>query len=646
LADLTDSVEYERGGFWRRALALLIDVVITMTILQLITFALFPLTHGRVQFVGGLALLYCDKLDAVPEGVPLPADFRADSITDCSHGFFNLTSARVVTVSEVTRYRGIVTTKQIIHLLDAEGKPFNAPTLDGYMLIFLLALRCWLDCNRGTPGRRVCRVRLSAAADGTHPPRLGTVARRYAAQTLPLVPLIVWSLLRWLATDPQAGISTLEAILLTVPGACLLIAVAMAVHAIVYRRDAWYDRWAATGVLRLDKNRAPILIIAAASPLVPAEGNLAQLPALPAPQTGNYFARHWRGELSLPMSYWVNGVVLGIISSMATGALSIAVIVYGVEQPTLWLIALEASWLIVSLFVIWQVVGVWRAATRYKQGGHSFWGGAAKAVAALAVLHLAYNWVFVAAPQVAGTYEIVTGDAAVGPHQFRVLADGRMLEFSGGITYGVAREFENLLDARGNVTTVQLNSIGGRIREAQRMSEIVKARGLATYVVQDCMSACTIVFLGGGERLLLDTARLGFHQPTFRGMTVGDRRAAIAEEEVRLQGFGLSRNFAERANTAPPDGMWFPEKDELLREKVVTRIIAAQPPMPTAPSPPVAHAAPAAPPAASVFPPPDASIQAAPGTYQTRPVAIPADLIKRLAPTAAPKAAGATGNPK
>jgi hypothetical protein len=646
LTEFAHSIEYERGGFWRRALALLIDVVSTMTILQLVTFALFPLTNGRVQFVGGLALLYCDKLDAVPEGVPLPADFRADAIADCWHGFFSLTSARIVTVSEVTRYRGIETTKQIVHLLDAEGKPFSAPTLDGYMLIFLLALRCWLDRGRGTPGRRICRVRLSPAADGHHSPPLGAVARRYAAQTLPLVPLIVWSLLRWRLTDPQAGISILEAILLTVPAVCLLIAVPIAVHAIVYRRDAWYDRWAVTSVLRLDKSRAPVPVVAAASPPVPAEGNFMQPPALPGPQTGNYFARHWRGELSLPMSYWVNGVVLGVISSMATGALTIAIIMYGPEQPTLWLIAAEVGWLVVSLFVMWQVVGIWRAATRYKQSGHSFWGGAAKTVAALGVLHLAYNWVFVAAPQVAGTYEIVTGDAAVGPHQFRVLADGQILEFSGGITFGAARELENLLDARGNVTTLQLNSIGGRIHEAQRMSEIVKARGLSTYVMQDCMSACTIVFLGGRERLLRDTARLGFHQPTFRGMTAGDRRAAIAEEEARLQGFGLSRNFAERANAALPDGMWFPENDELVREKLVTRIIVAPPPMPTAPSPPVVHAAPAAPQATSVFPTPGAPLQPAPGTYQTGPAVIPADLIKRLTPTAAPKAAGATGNPK
>ena len=119
------------------------------------------------------------------------------------------------------------------------------------------------------------------------------------------------------------------------------------------------------------------------------------------------------------------------------------------------------------------------------------------------------------------------------------------------------------------------------------------------------MSACTIVFLGGQQRAVMPAARIGFHQPAFRGMTAASRRAAIATEMARLQRFGLSRQFAERANTATPSGMWFPDKDELVREKVVTRVVPP-PPVPAKPAPgsasspsatsppPTANAAPAA----------------------------------------------------
>ncbi len=186
-----------------------------------------------------------------------------------------------------------------------------------------------------------------------------------------------------------------------------------------------------------------------------------------------------------------------------------------------------------------------------------------------------YDFATIGVPQLAGIYEIVSGDAHVGPHEFHVLANGQTLEFSGGITFGVTQELERFLDAKAGVRTVRLNSNGGRILEAQRMSDLISSRNLATFVARDCLSACTIVFLGGKERFMLPTARLGFHQPAFRGMTASDRRAAIATEQQRLQQrFGLSAAFAARANSAPPGDMWYPDKDELMRERVVTRLVS------------------------------------------------------------------------
>ena len=317
-------------------------------------------------------------------------------------------------------------------------------------------------------------------------------------------------------------------------------------------------------------------------------------PPLPQARWRNYFARHWRGELSLPKSYWVNGFLGGIVVGIAVIALAHLITREGEAQPILWMVSLIVTWVVVSLFTMWQSVGVWRSATHYKAGGNKFWGGAAKTVTVLGVLNVAYNCLFVGTAQLAGIYEIVSGDTRVGPHKFALQPGGQMLEFSGGITFGVAQEFELLLDTARGVRTVRLNSIGGRILEAQKMSDVIKARGLSTYVMQDCLSACTIVFLGGKERFMLPTARLGFHQPAFRGMTAAARRSAIATEQARLQRFGLSRAFAERATTATPNGMWYPDKDELVREHVVTKIFQP-PPRPNPPATP--------PPPAPQFPP-------------------------------------------
>jgi hypothetical protein len=256
--------------------------------------------------------------------------------------------------------------------------------------------------------------------------------------------------------------------------------------------------------------------------------------------------------------------------------------------------------------------------------GKHFWGGLAKAVTVVGVLNLAYNGLFVGTAQLAGIYEIIDGDARVGAHQFKVLANGQMLEFSGGITFGVANELNGFLQAMGNVRTVKLNSMGGRILEAQRMSDLIRAKGLTTFVAQDCMSACTIVFLGGKERVVLSAARIGFHQPAFRGMTAASRRAAISTEMARLQRLGLSKAFAEKANVATPSGMWFPDKDELVREKVVTRVM--QPPL-AKPAPNAAS--PTANAGSSAVAPATGTPKAMPGAEEGR-ATIPAEVIKRL----------------
>ena len=322
---------------------------------------------------------------------------------------------------------------------------------------------------------------------------------------------------------------------------------------------------------------------------MPPQLPLALPPQLPKQPAQNFIARHWRGEFSLPRSYWVNYMLLGIGVGLAVGAPVAAMKLHAGEQPVSWLISQGLIWSTIILFTIWGAVGVWRAATAYRRAGKRFWGVTAKVMIALGVLHLAYTVVVVAIPQGLGIYEIAAGDTRLGTHQFKVLSNGTMLDFSGGISFGTAKEFETMLKAMDNVTTVRLNSNGGRIAEAQKISDLIKARGLSTYVSQHCVSACTVIFLGGKQRFLNAGARLGFHQPYFRGMTENEKRASIAREQARLEKFGLSHAFAERANTSSPSGMWYPEQGELLREQVVTKIVTPQP------AKPVAAAAPAQP---------------------------------------------------
>jgi hypothetical protein len=95
----------------------------------------------------------------------------------------------------------------------------------------------------------------------------------------------------------------------------------------------------------------------------------------------NYIFRHWRGELSLPLSYWVNGVGLGLVAAFAAEV----VILY--MNPTLSeLIALRAAYL---SFFGWAWTGIWRSAGRRTPNGPDGWGWAARAAIILAAIRIA-----------------------------------------------------------------------------------------------------------------------------------------------------------------------------------------------------------------------------------------------------------------
>jgi hypothetical protein len=295
----------------------------------------------------------------------------------------------------------------------------------------------------------------------------------------------------------------------------------------------------------------------------------------PEAKRANYFLRHWRGELSLPVSYWLNGWLANLVTIGVVTAIAANLNLRDDFVPALSLMSVVSIWLAIGLILGWQVVGTWRAAIKYRAQGKTFWGGAAQVLLIIAVIRTLFEFGQTGIPQIREFYDIMAGDARVGKYTFRVLRDGQELEFAGGISFGAAKEFERFLDAMGGVRLIHLNSTGGRIREAQKMGDLIRSRKLGTYVSNECLSACTIIFLSGQERLVSADASIGFHQPYFPGLTADERRSTIAAEEARLRALGLSAEFAHKANQAPPDAMWFPSTSELIAEKVATRLVDA-----------------------------------------------------------------------
>src|SRR5580658_9996630 len=129
----------------------------------------------------------------------------------------------------------------------------------------------------------------------------------------------------------------------------------------------------------------------------------------PASKTKNYLLRHWRGECSLAVSFWINGWLAVIPITMV--AVLAGVAMRESRQPWLYLTGLLLVWSVVILTVIWQSVGTWRSAARTKrQHGRRFWPVAAQVMTVLGLLSNANLLRVRAAPAIADAAAYVLCD--------------------------------------------------------------------------------------------------------------------------------------------------------------------------------------------------------------------------------------------
>jgi hypothetical protein len=147
---------------------------------------------------------------------------------------------------------------------------------------------------------------------------------------------------------------------------------------------------------------------------------------------------------------------------------------------------------------------------------------------------------------------------------------GQALSFSGLITVGTARRFEEAISAAPRLKEIRLSSPGGRILEAQRMASSIREHGLNTRVEEQCASACTFVLIAGKERTANENAQIGFHQPSFPGLTPEQGAGAAAAMRNAYQRAGIARDFVDRAMTAPPQSMYYPDMREMIDAHVIT----------------------------------------------------------------------------
>jgi hypothetical protein len=92
---------------------------------------------------------------------------------------------------------------------------------------------------------------------------------------------------------------------------------------------------------------------------------------------GNFVARHWRGDLSLPTSFWINGVLVGLVWRLVPYPLSFL----ASYRPPWTILGLIFCGIVGAILTLWTVMGIWRSSGSY--GGRAVWSVLARVGAVL-----------------------------------------------------------------------------------------------------------------------------------------------------------------------------------------------------------------------------------------------------------------------
>jgi uncharacterized RDD family membrane protein YckC len=276
-----------------------------------------------------------------------------------------------------------------------------------------------------------------------------------------------------------------------------------------------------------------------------------------------YFASHWHGDLSLPVSFWVNNVLLSVPVAMALGVLVAWISLKG-ELLQASSLATLIGWPLMLVMNIWCIVGAWRSASVYRdQGGAPLWSGLTKLLLVLSTLSILSSTFSDFVPQVGSYLQMVRGIDPIGQVDASLSADGRRLVLKGPLGMGDATRVQKILEGADKVRLVELESPGGRVYEADRIAKVIRDRAWQTRATGNCESACTLVFMAGTRRQLMPGAQLGFHRAFAGTFNPVLDRLANQELAAMYRRAGLPEDFIVQTLRTPPWDMWYPQVNVL-----------------------------------------------------------------------------------
>jgi hypothetical protein len=284
----------------------------------------------------------------------------------------------------------------------------------------------------------------------------------------------------------------------------------------------------------------------------------------------NYLVLHWRGELPLAQSYWVNVFGLNMLLRILIGVLVTPL--KGTLRPGTSIALLVITAIVLSAIATWQAVGTWRSASVHGGG----WAVMAKLTSVINVLSM--GWLIV-------TYSLLIGQlghvaSEQGKWDNYVIApsaDGTAVEANGYIGVGFADKVAEIFTAHPGAKVLRIDSLGGSVEDGFALNAFLKGHpDIAIEAKGNCMSACTIAFMGAGQRLLGPRAMLGFHHMRALVESTFNTAHVIKDEDTFrriLIDHGASPEFVRKAFEFSGEHVYAPDMVALVDNGIATGLV-------------------------------------------------------------------------
>lgn len=291
----------------------------------------------------------------------------------------------------------------------------------------------------------------------------------------------------------------------------------------------------------------------------------------------NYIQRHWRGELSLAKSFWVNFVLLTFVFE---SLLIASIFVKNIDVILGFRIAVIYFSACVLLIYPWQTVGLWRSCNEHIMNKNRwFWVRITQIIIVLSVI-TNITVLVITSPLLLFYTKTAFFQNRADYYSLQVINEGKVLFFNGRIVPGLSSDVKKILNNNPQIEGIILTTQGGKREEGRRLANIISQYQLNTYVTDYCISAGTYGFLAGKERYITKDSFIGFHQGGFSSNPVIfgidnkflNDRVDDSQESFYLSK-GINKEFVNKARLVPHEEIWLPTFKELLDAGVIHGLV-------------------------------------------------------------------------